>query len=377
MTERLKQLILLLRSHLFRENVRDLFPKLSTEEWDELFHLALSHGVAGFCYEGAYHSGIIIPEPLKRLWHQNMLDTIESYFTLQSECLRIIKTLKENHINPIILKGFSVSEIYPCPMLRKMFDLDILITENLFDTALVLESLGYQAKKEVAIHHIEFVKGNNLVELHHALFTPVGHKEYDEMIKLMAFTGEKSRTMVLYGNDFPILPKTDFINECFGHLLKHLIHDRLVLRNICDILLLLKTAGNDEFIDLYTQNMNNDLGWYLKGINSLLIHEFGLSPEQTAGIPLLSHNESETFSAALFSVSSGFTGTNKYYTSLKFGERLKMLCKYLKAAGQGILIRYPYCRKSILLRPIAFIHAYFDYFTELMGKVIRWRKYAG
>jgi len=376
MTDKLKQLILLLRSHLFRENIGPSFPDLSTEEWDELFHLALSHGVADFCYEGAYHSGIIIPEPLRHAWRQNMLETIESYLTLQSECLTIIKTLKENHINPIILKGFSVSELYPCPMLRKMFDIDIFITKNFYDAALILESLGYKAKKEVAIHHIEFVKDNILVELHHTLFTPIGNKEYDEMIKLMAFTGEKPRTMVLHGNAFPILPEADFINESFGHILKHLIHDRLVLRNICDILLLLKTAGKNEFIDLYTRNIDNDLGWYLKGINSLLVHEFGLSPERTAGIPLLSRIESETFTADMFAVSSGLTGINKYYSSLKLGGRFKMLFYYIKAAGRGILIRYPYCRKTILLRPVAFIHAYFDYFAEFMGKVIRWRKYA-
>ncbi|MCL2252966.1 MAG: nucleotidyltransferase family protein [Lachnospiraceae bacterium] len=370
MDDRLRQLISLLRSHLLRVDVKPLFPVLSDIEWSELYELALSHGVQGFAYEGAFFSNIPIPPTLREIWRQRMICDVRKYYSIQRECFRVICNLKNNDIKPVILKGLSVSQAYPYPELRVMGDIDILVHNRFFEAALCLEEMGYRAKKEVAVHHIEFKKKNFLVELHRIPFTPTGVKNYDNLIKAVSFTGEEHKYIKVTDAEIPVLTDEDFINESIEHILKHLTHDRMALRNVCDILMLFVTYQRNSWIDYYDLIEKNGMGEQFSGIVSLLVYEFGLSEELVSGIKLLEPKDEQKFAENVFSILSAHKGANKYYSSLSVRGAFRMLFNYLNAVRRDILIKYPYCRENILLRPIAFIHAYFDYLVELMRKMI-------
>ena len=370
MTERLKQLILLLRSHLMGADIRTQFPPLSPPEWSELYSIARSHGVAGFAYEGAFRADIEIPHPLKSIWRSQMISDVRHYYELQKECLLIVRLLRKNNINPVILKGFSVGSTYPVPELRLMGDTDILVFDKFYEAALALEAFGYRARKEVAIHHVEFLRGHFLLELHRVPFTPIGKKSYDRLIKAVAFSGEKYRQLSLNGNDFPVLCREDFINISFEHILKHLVHDRMALRNVCDILMLF--ISEKEKVDWrshYDLIESCGMGEFFSGIASFLVHEFGLPLDAVKGIKIFDREKTQAFADAVFAVTNARKGANRYYADLSLAGTMRMLLRYLKAVSRDLLVKYPYCRKSVLLRPVAFIHAYVDYAGELIKKL--------
>lgn len=387
---RLTPLILLLRSHLMGADIRAQFPSLSSTEWNDLYALARSHGVTGFAYEGAFRANIEIPAPLKFIWRQKMISDIQHYYSLQKECLHIIHLFRKNDIKPVILKGFSVSQTYPIPELRLMGDTDILIPEKFYQAALILESAGYRARKEVAVHHVEFAKDRFLLELHRAPFTPIGKKSYDRLIQAVAFTGDKYEYLDLNGNSIPVLCEEDFINLSFEHILKHLIHDRMALSNICDILMLFvsytKRYGTTSSLNDSGQQTsweNGDKDWsiyynliescgiaeHFSGIISFLVHAFGLPLDAVRGIKLLGREEADAFADKVFSVTNVRKGANRYYADLSLSGTFLMLGRYLKAVSRDMLIKYPYCRKTVFLRPVAFIHAYVDYAIELVRKL--------
>lgn len=377
MAERLKQLILLLRAHLMDASIGAEFPLLTLEEWNELYSLAISHGVAGFAYEGAYRSGIEIPSSLKDAWQRKMIHDVQHYYSIKRECLRVLSILQENNIKPVILKGFSASHTYPYPELRVMSDMDILVPERFYEAALAIESFGYLARKEVAVHHVEFSKENYLLELHRIPFTPIGSKNYDQLIEAVAFTGEKCEYLNINGFDVPVLCEEDFIHESFEHVLKHLIHDRMALRNICDILMLFVSRNGKNWQKHYDLLVTCDMDDLFSGIVSFLVYEFGLPLEAVEGIDLLSRDQAEEFGANVFSVANVYKGTNHYYSTLTLSGAFLMLRHYLKALSRDLLIKYPYCRKSKLLRPFALIHAYGDYGIELIKKLAGWRRGGG
>ncbi|MCL2717726.1 MAG: nucleotidyltransferase family protein [Lachnospiraceae bacterium] len=372
MSERLRQLILLLRSHLLGFDAKALFPALSEAEWNELYELALSHGVQGFAYEGAYRLGLKLPDGLRKIWRAKMVNDVRRYFEIRNECVYLVEKLESNGIKPVILKGFSVSRFYPFPELRLMGDMDILVDEDFYQAALMLEEAGYRARKEVAVHHIEFTNDKFLLELHRMPLTPAGYKDYDRLVAMVNFTELMNRCRFFDLNAISMLGlgEDDFIHLNFVHILKHLFHDRVVLRNFCDIVVLFNSIRREDWQGYYDMFVDCGLEKHFSGLVSFLVFEFGLPHELVNGIKLLDKAEADDFAAAVFSVTSVKEGANQYYSSLSFKGVLKMLFLYLEAAGRDTLIKYPYCRKFILLRPVGFIHAYVDYAGELLKKLV-------
>ncbi|MDR0326552.1 MAG: nucleotidyltransferase family protein [Oscillospiraceae bacterium] len=368
MDEKIEHLILLLRSHLLGFDAKTAFPGLSEQEWAELYDLSVSHGVQGFAYEGAYRSGIVIPEELKQRWRDRMVEDVLRYYSMQRELMRVIEALKQNGAKPVVLKGISVSRLYPIPELRLMGDIDILVSDRYYEAALCLEEMGYKAQKEVAIHHIEFLHSKYLIELHRLPFTPIGIKHYDKLVKAVDFTGAEFQIININGFDIPVLNGRNYIDESFEHILKHLIHDRITLRNLCDMAMLFKGVQDEDWKVDYDLISACGLGDLLSGIASLLVVEFGLPAELVKGIPIMEADREKEFARGVFSVSDAKTGTNRYYTSLPATGAVRMLLRYLRAVSRDLLIKYPYCRKNVLLRPAAFIHAYSDYLFALIHK---------
>jgi len=163
MDERIQELVLILRSHFLDFDAKKAFPAISENQWLELYDLSIAHGVQGFAYEGIYKSGLPLPEGLRQRWRKKMTDDVLKYYSLQKEFFRVMILLRQNGILPVVLKGFSVSQLYPIPELRVMGDMDILVREKFYEAALCLEQLGYKARKEVAIHHVEFSSGKYII----------------------------------------------------------------------------------------------------------------------------------------------------------------------------------------------------------------------
>jgi hypothetical protein len=374
MTERMRQLFLLLRAHLLGFDIKGTFPELTEPEWSELYGLSLSHGVHNLAFEGIVAAGLTVPEGLRSRWMKRVLEDVLKYYGIAGEFIRITDAMKEEGLNPVILKGFSVSRMYPKPELRVMGDIDILVHERFYAAALCLEGLGYKARKEVAVHHIEFAHGKYLVELHRTPFTPIGFKGYDRLVNAVNFTGAEFRNVSIDGMPIPILTEKSFIDESFEHILKHLIHDRITLRNLCDILMLFADIQKDlnvtDWSAYYGLMDACGMGHLFSGLTSVLVNGFGLPPEAACGIPLMDDGEAAAFADEILSVADIRAGTNRYYEKLGFFGAARMLTRYLGAVRRDVKIKYPYCRKSVFLRPVALVHAYWDYFYDLFKKLL-------
>lgn len=374
MTAREQQLILLLRAHLMEPDSKDSFPLLSEDEWMGMYNLSVSHGVPGLAYEGVCTLGLSVPKRIKERWQNTIYHDILYYHNEQNELLRVIEALKQNDVCPVLLRGFSSSCMYPIPELRVIGDIDFFESERFYEAALCLEKLGYRAEKTVSIHHVEFLFGKHMIELHRMLFTPVGLKGFDKLIRSFDLTDAGFSSININGVSICVLPEQDQIKMALFHILKRFISSDVSLRRLCDILMLFKSERCTDWSPYYELISDCGMGDILSGIVSILVYEFGLSPELTKGIPLMKIECEKKFADDFFSSFDKKTGANNYYFTLGAGGALHMLKQYLKAVRSDLLIKYPYCRSKPLLRPVAFVHAHIDYFLELLSKTIKLAK---
>ena len=97
----------------------------------------------------------------------NLINQLE----LKQILVMAVKALRQKDIEPVLLKGFGLSVLYPNPNLRQFGDIDLFVGHNSFHEACtVLRSLpgGYNWGEEIEVgrhYNIEF--GHHPMEVHH------------------------------------------------------------------------------------------------------------------------------------------------------------------------------------------------------------------
>jgi len=198
---------------------------------------------------------------------------------------------------------------------------------------------------------------------------PIGVKNHDSLLRAVRFSDDAYQYTTINGFAIAMLTERDFIYQSFEHIFRHLMHDRITLRNLCDMVMLFIKVRCEDWTVYYEVISACGMGALFSGLVSVLVFEFGLSPDLVKGIPLIDVEQEKIFLTEILSVPSARVGINQYYASLNPASKLSMLWGYMKAVSRDILIKYPYCRKTALLRPVAFIHAYADYARALLGKM--------
>jgi len=230
--------------------------------WPALREIAQNHQVAAFiCAQCGEWMGE------KSFFEQSFQKTI--YRSLQYRSLRdaVLSHLKEAGISAFTVKGISVADCYPQPLLRAMGDIDLVAGERR-EAGRVLEKLGFTYDPSGRDDwEWDYRNGDLLIELHD---------------RLLYNSEETDQVQNNFFNDFEPYVHGQEPDWNF-HLLFLLVH---LYRH------LLKTgAGFRHFLDLavVVQKHPPDTGWLAERLRELKLYDFALTcfalSERWFGVP--------------------------------------------------------------------------------------------
>lgn len=228
-------------------------------EPSELIDLSLKQGVASFVCDYVYKSSpnfALLPI-LKDCARNNML----KFYTLEGFTLKIAKLFKENDISFVLLKGISLSYLYPQPDFRPSSDVDIYLPhkEDFAKAEKLLCDMGMTPEEEEhpennSDHHTCFYmrQGNTrlVLELH---FNIVGRVAFEPANRLIDEVFDSSLSLYdinINGTNFKILEPSSYVFYMLYHMLKHYLYSGLNVRLLLDIIYFCKAYKDNIDFDL-------------------------------------------------------------------------------------------------------------------------------
>lgn len=168
----------------------DSFPCLDNDAWEKIYSFMSMHGVAALVCQGIER----MPQAIRPSGNV-LLKFIGANMAAKQSCAKlrdlvgkIEAVLKQGEIKCLLLKGFSLSEYYPSPELRKFVDVDLyapgysLKVDDVFIAKGVKVDAGFYRHSHMNLAGV-------LVENHHCLLDVRGRKllaELDADLKAMA-----------------------------------------------------------------------------------------------------------------------------------------------------------------------------------------------
>ncbi len=181
---------------------------------------------------------------------------------------KLSKELNSAGIEHCVMKGISLSSIYPMPELRISGDVDILI-----DPADEKKVMRFMEERNFVVTEREENAQNftakhpkaGLFEIHVKLFD----SEFDKYVLEGKFGVKESYDVMTTpdGNSFNILGKNDGLYFAASHMIKHFVKDGLGLRQISDWLLYVKKYRDEVQLDDFN-SVIRELG-FEKFINAI------------------------------------------------------------------------------------------------------------
>ncbi len=331
----------LLRSGLWNSPVADFedFP-LSSKQWHDLFHIALSHTVEGLVYQGliTLPDHLLPPRSLIVSWTVRV-EQIEQRNDWMDEQVSTQTHFFANHgLHPFLLKGQGVARYYDKPRVRLPGDIDWFFN-NKQDYNLARKLLSDQGVsiKSVPGFSTYAIWNNTEVELHRRMIdihNPFKLKYTKSLYKSEALISQSVRHHGVCWN----LPSALLMHVSVTvHILKHLLAYGIGLRQLCDaarVCYSLKEELDSSKLSFVYQQFG--MLKFVNVLHGLLVEYLGL-PEDRVPIPYSKHSFAETmmqdvWEAGNFGFSADATGTSDGSRKVVDLRIWKNMVKYLPFA---------------------------------------------
>ena len=215
--------------------------------WDELLEEARQHSVTSLIYSSINRSSIIKSldkESLGSLKKQVFYSGINQVRHIK-QTADILKELREESIEVIVLKGLVVRYLYPNPDLRTMSDADIIVhKDDLEKISEILVKMNYKQTKHEDEHgaHIVFNKENSCIEVHWTLLNEdffKGDRSFEDSLWDNAMTVKVGEAEALS------LSWEDLAVHLCVHMASHFSHKGFGVRQLCDLVLVVEKKGKE------------------------------------------------------------------------------------------------------------------------------------
>lgn len=205
---------------------------------------------------------------------------------LNNALLNVVEALRQNGVDPVLLKGQGIAKYYPKPELRQCGDIDIYVGQDYFQlTCEVIGAMSSDKDKEGDIpstKHYHTRIGKAFFEIHRytdVYFPP----RLDRIYQRISDDGMSKDLVTLDFAGVPVLtPSIDFnIFFIFNHFWHHFIADGVGLRQICDwVLLLHHNYGkvNLDYLETVLYDMKLMKQWQVFG--NIAVDFLGLPPNE-------------------------------------------------------------------------------------------------
>ncbi len=237
---------------------------------------------------------VVIP-PRGLLKIQNMrMQTQQIHRDLNAIILEIDTMLRKVGISPILLKGESMSAIYPRPESRNCGDIDLYVDPDDYARAAALLSTRFETLTKTTEKHGSFRRGRYNIELHFRTLVPQRpwcRRAYDDYSRSV-LSQAKERLPLPFAEGKVLVPPVTY-NAIFllGHIYHHFIEGGIGLRQICDWTLFVDRHGAEwdrEELSSLLERFGMMDAWRVFGCMS--VKYLGLSPDK---MPFYDEREQE------------------------------------------------------------------------------------
>lgn len=182
--------------------------------------------------------------------------------------------LVDNELTTTVLKGFSLSALYPNPNLREFSDIDIISGKDYEEVNACFAKHGVKVDK-VDGHHA-YLKVDGISVEHHFAFSNTRVKNgligQEEALQKLAALNPQQTSM----------PGISFPNPAFTalfvgwHAYEHFLHEKIELRHVIDWALALKHLSETEDKDVRAIKADSKWGQFTDTLTAIAIYHLCL-----------------------------------------------------------------------------------------------------
>ena len=221
------------------------------EDLSEAMRFASAHGISAIAFDGLEKAVKCnpeyknkIPKPLLLQWCGQALHQTSLFEKQWSAACSLALLLSENGIDALVLKGYSIAQLYPIPEHRYSCDLDLYVAGTDWERACeILEAKGIRLEREV-YKEVEFIYDGLYVEMHRYI-TPVrGNKTLLRFERYLRNLLEDYPKTYFEGTSLLCPPLMFTVMLFIEHSLGDLLHGKLTLKHVVDWVVLRKQDIN-------------------------------------------------------------------------------------------------------------------------------------
>jgi hypothetical protein len=245
-----KQLIELLASALKGDTIPT--PELSVTEWYLLCKEAKEHGVHLLLTYFLKNQNIILgDENLNQACAELMFITALFHASSVSIIEDFLNKIEKKGIEIMLLKGIYFKSLYPNPALRVMGDVDFYVKkEDLNEIFIVLDEIGYKRfdQNNFDLHYVYIHPNYITIEIHYSLMTSIFSKSQKTFEHLI---WNERVVKNIDGRSYTVPSEVNHAIFCFIHMMKHLRSSGFGLRQLCDLVFLIKDNQAFDWDELF------------------------------------------------------------------------------------------------------------------------------
>lgn len=314
-------------------------------DWSDVLKEAKLQSVIALVYDE-------LPDKQRAEWkpfvNKNKTDFLRKLY----EQSQVVSLLRDNGIDFVIIKGTAAAIYYPKPYNRAMGDIDILVADGAFDKAFyILKENGYIFSHDYGDERdYVFKKDGVLFELHRR------YSDVERDIENVLQSGIKNaKTVTLYGDTFPILPKAENGLLILDHI-RHHIYGGLGIRQVIDFMMFVYSEKDEakfekEILPVFEKS---GLGVLAKVIIKSCKKHFGL-PLKAQWCESADDMTSDEFMERVFH--SGDFGRKSPYEYRPMESFAMSVKKYgfFRSLQKAGVENFKACKNHKILRPFAWL----------------------
>lgn len=356
-------------------------PKPELVSWKDIFELTMSHKVDEIIFKSILKMEEKPADEISGAFLTNRKNNKMANIIQEKEGEIIEKTLSDNNIDSLFLKGWVLKDLYPSSEDRQMGDIDLLVRANDIDKCIpIMKALDYDAiDVGLDASHDEYKKSPYMkVEIHRRLLPPTEENHW--------YTDNIWDRLVKESNHRYKMTLEDFYLYHLLHFEKHFSMGGSGIRSILDHYYILKNWVDKldwNYIDKIIEKMNyvqfqcmsNELAAMWFGETDFLKKRIDMCAEFSNDSRLSKESIQELGDYVL---DSGAFGTHDnyqkwYYEKLKRENRIKgkksFILRRVFMERERMENIYPILKKHGYLLPLMWLHRIFYVLRHRPGKI--------
>lgn len=238
----------------------------------ELYQMSSMHKMTAAVYEQIYKDGLLKQEEnleIARIFKKSTIHEVVLQTKKTEGFLQLYRTLSEQGVHPLIVKGIICRNLYEKPDYRISADEDILLRREEFtrcDEILLAEGFCREAlDPEHLPHEISYLHPQSgvYIELHFALF-PEESGAYGHLNREFKDAFAHSICESVQGTKIRTLCPTEHLFYLICHSFKHFLHSGVGIRQVCDMVMMAEHYGKQidwEQIEGRLKRLHMDSFW--------------------------------------------------------------------------------------------------------------------